>query len=220
MEKKQPQLIIFYLISFGVIVLDQVVKLLVHFNMEMGSKGQIKIFGDWFKLHYLTNPGMAFGMEMPFENSKMILTLFRLVAMVAIAYYLFTLYKKQASTGLLICIAMILGGAIGNVVDSIFYGVYLDNAPYDAPTPWFNGQVVDMFYIDIWEGRVAEWLPIIGGDYMALWPVFNIADASIFMGITFILIFQKSYFKEEEKEEETEESMEESSEAKSVSAAD
>ncbi|MFT5641185.1 MAG: signal peptidase II [Cyclobacteriaceae bacterium] len=219
MEKKQPKLYLFYIISFGIIVLDQVVKLLVDSNMQMGSKGQIKIFGDWFKLHYLTNPGMAFGMEMPFENSKMILTLFRLVAMVAIGYYLFTLYKKEAATGLLICIAMILGGAIGNVVDSIFYGVYLDNAPFDAPTPWFNGQVVDMFYIDIWEGRVAEWIPIIGGDYMALWPVFNVADASIFMGITFILIFQKSYFKEEEKEDSSEK-MGRSPEAKSVSASE
>jgi len=219
MEKKQPKLYLFYIISFGIIVLDQVVKLLVDSNMQMGSKGQIKIFGDWFKLHYLTNPGMAFGMEMPFENSKMILTLFRLVAMVAIGYYLFTLYKKEAATGLLICIAMILGGAIGNVVDSIFYGVYLDNAPFDAPTPWFNGQVVDMFYVDIWEGRVAEWIPIIGGDYMALWPVFNVADASIFMGITFILIFQKSYFKEEEKEDSSEK-MGQSPEAKSVSASE
>jgi signal peptidase II len=219
MEKKQPKLYLFYIISFGIIVLDQVVKLLVDSNMQMGSKGQIKIFGDWFKLHYLTNPGMAFGMEMPFENSKMILTLFRLVAMVAIGYYLFTLYKKEVATGLLICIAMILGGAIGNVVDSIFYGVYLDNAPFDAPTPWFNGQVVDMFYVDIWEGRVAEWIPIIGGDYMALWPVFNVADASIFMGITFILIFQKSYFKEEEKEDSSEK-MGQSPEAKSVSASE
>ncbi|MEQ8238016.1 MAG: lipoprotein signal peptidase [Cyclobacteriaceae bacterium] len=214
-EKKQPQLYLFYLLSFGVIAVDQISKLLVHFNMQMGSKGQIQIFGDWFKLHYLTNPGMAFGMQMPFENSKMILTLFRLVAMVAIGYYLYTLYKKEAAIGLLICISLILGGAIGNVVDSIFYGIYLDNAPYDAPTPWFNGQVVDMFYIDIWEGRVAEWIPLIGGDYMALWPVFNVADASIFMGITFILIFQRSYFKEEN-EEESEKA--DSSEANSVSA--
>jgi len=215
MEKKQPKLYLFYLLSFGVIALDQITKLLVHFNMQMGSKGQIQIFGDWFKLHYLTNPGMAFGMQMPFENSKMILTLFRLVAMVAIAYYLYTLYKKEAAVGLLICISLILGGAIGNVVDSIFYGVYLDNAPYGAPTPWFNGQVVDMFYIDIWEGRVVDWVPLIGGDYMALWPVFNVADASIFMGITFVLIFQKSYFKEKE-EDETEDV--DSSEASSVSA--
>lgn len=198
--KKNPHVLVFFGISFFVIVLDQVVKLLVHFNMEMGVKGQIQIFGDFFKLHYLTNPGMAFGMEMPFENSKIILTVFRLIAMVAIGYYLYKLYLNQSPRGLLICVAMILGGAIGNVLDSIFFGVYLDNAPYDAPTPWFHGQVVDMFYIDIWEGRVADWVPIFGGDYMALWPVFNIADASIFLGITFILIFQKKFFKSKEEE--------------------
>tara|TARA_Y100001949_G_scaffold113744_1_gene96676 strand:- start:39 stop:680 length:642 start_codon:yes stop_codon:yes gene_type:complete len=203
MEKKRTPLYIFYLISLLVIGIDQIVKMAVHFNMTKGSQGQIQIFGDWFKLHYLTNPGMAFGMEIGFiDNGKLVLTIFRLGAMVAIGYYLYTLYKKEQSNGLLICIAMILGGAIGNLVDSIFYGVWLDNAPFDAPTPWFYGQVVDMFYIDIWEGRIADWVPIIGGDYMALWPVFNVADASIFLGITFILIFQKRYFGSHEEKEE------------------
>ncbi len=204
MESKKPKLIIFYLISILVIAIDQISKMLVHFNMERGSQGQIKIFGDWFKLHYLTNPGMAFGMEMPFDNSKMVLTLFRIVAMVGIGYYLYLLYKKGSPKGLLICIAMILGGAIGNLIDSVFYGVWLDNAAYDAPTPWFYGQVVDMFYIDIWEGRVADWVPIIGGDHMALWPVFNVADSAIFVGIGFILAFQKTYFGEKEEENEVE----------------
>ena len=197
MENKQKPLYLFYLVSVLVIAIDQVVKLLVHFNMQMGSKGQIQIFGDWFKLHYLTNPGMAFGMQLGSEHGKLILTIFRLAAMAAIGIYLYRLYQKESSPGLLICIAMILGGAIGNLIDSVFYGVFLDNAPFDAPTPWFYGQVVDMFYIDIWEGRIAEWVPFIGGDYMALWPVFNIADASIFLGITFILIFQKSFFHRE-----------------------
>lgn len=203
MEKKKSNIFWLYSISLLVIVIDQVVKLAVHFNMQMGTRGQIQIFGNWFKLHYLTNPGMAFGMELGSEHGKLILTVFRLAAMFAIGYYLFHLYRKQASQGLLICIAMILGGAIGNLIDSIFYGVYLDNAPYDAPTPWFYGQVVDMFYIDIWEGRIAEWVPLLGGDYMALWPVFNVADASIFVGITFILIFQKSFFVEEDKDSST-----------------
>ncbi|MBV6646626.1 MAG: lipoprotein signal peptidase [Cyclobacteriaceae bacterium] len=196
MKEKSSKVIYFYLVSLLVIVIDQIVKLIVHFNMQLGSRGQIKIFGDWFKLHYLTNPGMAFGMELPFDHAKIILTLFRLGAMVAIGYYLYYTYKKGAATGLLVCIGMILGGAIGNLLDSIFYGVFLDNAPYDAPTPWFYGQVVDMFYIDIWEGRLPEWIPLIGGDYMALWPVFNVADASIFLGISAILIWQKKFFKE------------------------
>jgi signal peptidase II len=211
-EEKKPAVYVYYLISLGVIALDQIVKMVVHFNMELGSRGQIKIFGDWFKLHYLTNPGMAFGMEIGMENGKLVLTLFRLAAMFAIGYYLYLLYKKQSNTGLLICVAMILGGAIGNLVDSIFYGVWLDNAPFDAPMPWFYGQVVDMFYIDIWEGRIADWVPIFGGDYMALWPVFNVADAAIFLGITFILIFQKRYFihSDEEPKPETDQEVLES----------
>ncbi len=191
----------YFLVSLIVIVVDHTVKLFVHFNMVKGSIGQIKIFGEWFKLHYLTNPGMAFGMELPFENSKIVLTIFRIIAMIAIGYYLYYLHKKEAPKGLLICIGLILGGAIGNLVDSVFYGVFLDNAPFDAPSPWFYGQVVDMFYIDIWEGYLPDWIPLIGGDHLALWPVFNIADASIFVSIIFILVYQKKYFKAAEKPE-------------------
>lgn len=198
MTEKKFSVLPFYLISLLVIVIDQGSKMLVYFNMERGTPGQIKIFGDWFKLHYLTNPGMAFGMELPFENSKIILTLFRILAMVAIGYYLYVMTKKHTPRGLLICIAMILGGAIGNLIDSIFYGVLLNNHHYDSPTPWFHGEVIDMFYIDIWEGQLPEWIPVMGGDYMALWPVFNVADASIFIGITIILIWQRSFFKEEQ----------------------
>lgn len=192
----------FYILSLAVIILDQAVKMLVHYNMDPGIAGQIEIFDDWFKLHYTLNPGMAFGMQIASEHGKLILTTFRLIAVSGIAYYLYYLTKKGVHSGLIWCIALILGGAIGNVIDSTFYGVVLNNAPFDAPTPWFHGQVIDMFYIDIWEGRVAEWLPIFGGDYMALWPIFNIADASIFIGVAIILIWQKSFFKEGKKEDE------------------
>src|SRR5690554_1682646 len=186
-------------ITFLVIVIDQAVKLLVHYGMDFGSAGQIKVFGDWFKLHYTLNPGMAFGMELGSEYGKLILTVFRLIAMVGIGYYLYYLAHRKAHPGLLWCVALILGGAVGNVIDSTFYGVLLDNAPYNASTPWFHGQVVDMFYIDIWEGRVADWVPIWGGKYIALWPIFNIADASIFVGVAIILIFQKRFFVEDQK---------------------
>ena len=128
-----------YLKYFGiallVIALDQATKMWVHFQMDFGSPGQIQIFGDWFKLHYTTNPGMAFGMELGTEYGKMILTSFRLVAMVGIGYYLYYLIQKRSPVGYTFCIALILGGAIGNLVDSVFYGVWLDNAPYNAPTP-------------------------------------------------------------------------------------
>ena len=183
-------------VALLVIALDQAVKMLVHFQMDFGTPGQIKLLGDWFKLHYTTNPGMAFGMELGSEYGKMILTSFRLVAMVGIGYYLSLIIRKKQHPAYIFCIALILGGAIGNLVDSIFYGVWLDNAPYNASTPWFHGQVVDMFYFDIWEGYVPEWVPVWGGSYTALWPIFNVADASIFIGVALILIFQNRFFPE------------------------
>lgn len=187
-------------IAFLVIAIDQAVKMLVHFQMDFGTPGQIPIFGDWFKLHYTTNPGMAFGMELGSEYGKMILTSFRLVAMVGIGYYLTHIIDKKNHPLYILCIAMILGGAIGNLVDSVFYGVWLDNAPYNAPTPWFHGQVVDMFYFDIWEGYIPEWVPILGGSYTALWPIFNVADASIFIGVAIILVFQNRFFPDKKAE--------------------
>ncbi len=202
------QIVKYFLIALAVIIIDQIVKLVVYYNMDMGTQGQIMIFGQWFKLHYLTNPGMAFGMKLNFEYGKLILTVFRIGAMIAIGYYLYSLIQKQANSGLIICISLILGGAIGNLIDSVFYGIWFDNAPFDAPTAWFHGQVIDMFYIDIWEGYLPNWIPIIGGDYMALWPVFNIADASIFVAICFIIAFQKRYFKKEEEESETKSELE------------
>jgi signal peptidase II len=130
----------------------------------------------------------------------MILTSFRLVAMVGIGYYLTHIIDKKNHPVYILCIAMILGGAIGNLVDSIFYGVWLNNAPYNATTPWFHGQVVDMFYFDIWEGYVPEWVPLWGGSYTALWPIFNIADAAIFIGVAIILIFQNRFFPDKKEE--------------------
>jgi signal peptidase II len=185
----------YFLLTFFLIALDQVVKLWVHFNMEMGIAGQIEVFGEWFKLYYTLNPGMAFGMQFGSEYGKLGLSLFRLVAMFFIAYYLYKLAKEKTHPGVLWSMAAVLAGAIGNLIDSLFYGVWLGNAPYNAISPWFHGQVVDMFYIDIWEGRVAEWVPLWGGDYISLWPIFNIADAAIFCGVAVILIFQKKFFK-------------------------
>jgi len=190
-----------YLKYFGitllVIALDQASKMWVHFEMDFGTPGQIQVFGDWFKLHYTTNPGMAFGMELGSQYGKMILTSFRLVAMVGIGYYLYSIIKKSSHPLYTVCISLILGGAIGNLVDSVFYGIWLDNAPYNAPTPWFHGQVVDMFYFDLWEGYIPDWVPLWGGGYTALWPIFNVADACIFVGVGLILAFQNRFFPDE-----------------------
>lgn len=193
-RNKSNKFLKFYLLSLVVIIVDQSVKLLIYHNMDLGTGGQILIFDDWFKLHYTLNPGMAFGITLGSEYGKLALTLFRLVAMVGIGYYLYKLSQSLVHTGLLWCVGLILGGAIGNVIDSTLYGVLLNNAPYNASTPWFHGQVIDMFYIDIWEGRMANWIPFFGGQHIALWPIFNVADASIFIGVIIILIWQKKFF--------------------------
>ena len=180
----------YFLISLLIIMLDQASKLLIHHNMYIHQ--EINVLGDWFRLHYLLNPGMAFGIRWESEFGKLALTSFRIVAMVGIAYYLIKMAQRKSHTGFLICLALILGGAIGNVIDSTFYGVFLNNAPLDSPTRWFHGQVIDMLYFPLFDFYWPQWLPFIGGNYFEFFsPVFNIADSSIFLGVATILISQK-----------------------------
>lgn len=183
----------YFLFAVALIAFDQAVKMAVHQYIAPGFAGQIKLVGDWFKLHYVLNPGMAFGMQLSHTYGKLILSVFRLLAMVGIGWYLAHLAHRGAPSGLLWAMSMILAGAVGNVIDSTFYGVLLNNAPYDAPTPWFHGQVIDMIFIDIWEGFIPDWVPIWGGQYYST-PIFNIADACIFVGVCIILFFQRRYF--------------------------
>ena len=186
--------IIYYLISLGIILLDQFSKYLVHQYMIYGSMGEIPIFGNWCKLHYTLNPGMAFGMAIGGEYGKLTLSIFSILAMVGIGFYLFQLIQKGVHWGLCTCMAMIFGGAVGNIIDRTFYGLLLDNVPEDSIMKLFHGQVIDMFYFDIWEGLIPHWIPFIGGHFYSLWPIFNIADSSIFTGVCIIFIFQKKFF--------------------------
>lgn len=183
----------FFLLSLSVILIDQGIKMAVHFYMEPGYFGQIELIGPLFKLHYTLNPGMAFGIQLGSIYGKLLLTSFRIVAMFGIGYYLFKLTQKNSPKGLLICVSLILGGAIGNLIDSVFYGVFLGNAPYGAPMNWFHGQVIDMFFFDIWEGILPTWVPLWGGSYYST-PIFNFADAAIFCGVVAIIIFQNKFF--------------------------
>jgi len=200
MEEKEPMKIYrYFFIALAIIVIDQTSKLLIHYNMTIHQ--EVNVIGEWFRLHYLLNPGMAFGLRWDNEFGKLALTVFRIGAMGGIGWYLYRQAKKNTSTGFLICLAMILGGAVGNVIDSIFYGVFLNNAPPNSPTPWFHGQVIDMLYFPIFYFYWPEWMPFKGGDYFEFFsPVFNIADSSIFLGVVSILIFQKRFFKEKESE--------------------
>lgn len=189
----------YLLLSILLIAVDQASKLLVYKYMQPGFSGQIVLIGNWLKLHYVLNPGMAFGMQLGHEYGKLFLTLFRLLAMCAIGWYLVHLARSGASAGLLWALAMILAGAVGNVIDSTFYGVLLDNAPYGSPTPWFHGQVIDMIFVDFWEGFIPEWVPVWGGQYYST-PIFNIADSCIFLGVCSILVFQGHFYTPAEEE--------------------
>jgi signal peptidase II len=190
----------YFLIALAVIIIDQASKLLVYQNMYLQQ--EINVLGDWFRLHYLLNPGMAFGIRWNNEFGKLTLTIFRIGAMFGIGYYLVKMAKKDTHPGFLWCMGLILGGAIGNVIDSTFYGVLLDNHPANSPTPWFHGQVIDMLYFPLFHFIWPEWMPYMGGDYFEFFsPVFNIADSSIFVGVVIILIFQRRFFKIHDDEE-------------------
>jgi len=191
----------YFLLALLVIAVDQASKLLVHHNMYLHE--EINVLGEWFRIHYLLNPGMAFGLRWENEFGKLALTVFRIIAMFGIGYYLWKLSARGAHAGFLWCMGLILGGAVGNVIDSTFYGVFLNNAPFNSPSPWFHGQVIDMLYFPIFDFYWPDWVPYVGGRYFEFFsPVFNIADSSIFIGVIIIFFMQRRFFKHEEKTQE------------------
>ncbi|MEQ8425399.1 MAG: lipoprotein signal peptidase [Cyclobacteriaceae bacterium] len=205
----------YFLIALVVILIDQTSKLLVHNYMYIHE--EVNVIGEWFKLHYLLNPGMAFGIRWNNEFGKIALTIFRIGAMFGIGFYLYRMNGKKAHPGFLLSMSLILGGAVGNVIDSTFYGVLLENQPIGSFSPWFHGQVIDMLFFPIFDFYWPEWVPVVGGDYFLFFsPVFNIADSSIFIGVTSILIFQKRFFKEDSSKENRESHESENSDDESL----
>jgi signal peptidase II len=179
----------FLLVAF-IVLFDQIIKTWVRTHMYMGQ--DIRFLGDHGMLHYTENNGMAFGMELGGSFGKLVLTLFRIFAVLAIGYGLVYLIKHKYHRGLILCVALILAGALGNIIDSTFYGILYQHGSL------FYGRVVDMFYFPLISGYFPQWVPIWGGqDYIFFRPVFNLADSAISVGVILILIFQKRYFKRE-----------------------
>jgi len=177
-----------FLVAALIIIADQIIKTWVRQHMYLGE--EIHFLGSRGMLHYTENNGMAFGMEFGGELGKLALTLFRIGAVVGIGYGLIYLIKHKYHRGLILNVAMIFAGALGNIIDSTFYGIVYHYAPL------FHGRVVDMFYFPLISGNFPSWVPMWGGqDFIFFRPVFNLADAAISVGVILILIYQKHYFK-------------------------
>jgi len=195
------------LVIILILVFDQILKVWIKTSFVLGE--ELNVFGNWFILHFVENKGMAFGFEFSGKFGKVILTLFRLIAATAIYWYLLKLIKKGIPNGLVISIALIFAGAIGNVIDSAFYGlIFSDSFGRVAEVfpagggyaSFLHGSVVDMLFFPLIDTTFPTWLPFVGGEeFMFFRPVFNIADSAITVGITIILIFYRKFFAEEDK---------------------
>lgn len=187
------------------IILDQVIKIYVKTHFVLGE--EVVVF-DWFRIHFTENNGMAMGFEFGGKGGKLFLTLFRLVAVTAIIYWLAQNIKKKVHNAVIIAIALIFSGAVGNIIDSVFYGVIFDHPRHSVATLFpettdgklFFGKVVDMFYFPIWEGVLPEWIPFVGGEMFTFFQyIFNPADAFISIGVALLFIYSKYAFPKEEK---------------------
>lgn len=196
-------------ISLAVLIADQAVKLWIKSNMYLGQ--EFAVLGNWFIIHFTENNGMAFGMEFGGEMGKIALSVFRIIAVSFIGYYLFKTANKGAKTGLIVAGSLIFSGALGNILDSMFYGLVFNDSYHQIAefmpaeggyAPFLFGRVVDMLYFPLISGTFPDWMPLWGGEqFMFFRPVFNIADTAITTGIGMIIVFQKRYFPEEKKTE-------------------
>lgn len=203
---KKPLLIILI-----ILVIDQALKIWIKTNMEL--RDSTHIF-NWFQIYFTENPGMAFGLQFGGSWGKIALSIFRIFAIGGLFYWLNNLVKNKAGMAALTAVSMVTAGAIGNMIDSAFYGLIFDKgltwsaemaqwigygglATFSAEgyAPLLQGCVVDMLYFPIWEGVLPEWIPFKGGDYFIFFrPIFNIADVSISVGVGLLILFQKKVF--------------------------
>ncbi|GHC45399.1 lipoprotein signal peptidase [Ulvibacter litoralis] len=193
------------LIIILVLLVDQISKVYIKTSFSLGDG--VKVF-DWFQILFVENEGMAWGAKIPGEYGKLFLTVFRLIAIVGIGYWLWDSVRKKASRVLVVAIALIFAGAFGNIIDSVFYGLLFNDSHHQVATflpadggygTLLHGKVVDMLYFPLWKGYLPEWLPFWGGKFFTFFdPVFNIADMSISTGVGLLIAFNKRAFPKKE----------------------
>ncbi|MDT3365905.1 MAG: lipoprotein signal peptidase [Bacteroidota bacterium] len=202
---KGKQLLI---LGIALVVIDQVIKILVKTNMTMGSDGEIRVF-EWFRILFIENKGMAFGMAFGGVLGKILLTLFRVGLSGLLIWWIAKLLKRERPVppGVLVGLTLIAAGAVGNLIDCLFYGMIFSESTASTVAafggsyaPFMQGRVVDMFYFPLWEWP--DWLPLLGG-HKFFEPVFNFADSCVTVGALYLIFFQWRFFaKEEDKKKE------------------